>query len=595
VTRVDRAILVVLCAAFLLVVGAVAWPGVSPQLIPADVGVPGASSSPAGAKANVAPDTYREGILGRASSASPFGARSQADRDLVALVFAGLIRMGPNGTVLPDLATDWAIDSTGATYTFHLRSNARWQDGAAVTSADVAFTIHTLQDPGYTGPGSTSWREVAVDTPDPRTVRFTIAHPLGGFLPAFTQPIAPAHLLDGVAPEDLPSHPFGLQPVGAGPFRLVSFNAGQAVLERSRYAYETLPAPDASDSPGASAGAASASAASASAGSASPSAGATGVPIRRIELHFFATPEAASAAFEAGHLDAVDGLPPAAATALAALPGVHVVPDQLTTVSSIVLNLRPGQAELRDVRVRRALLAAIDRQSLVSDVLAGFGSLADGLIPSSSGVAVPTANPDQPYSRGAAVKLLESAGWTRVNERWRAPKAKRAFHLDLVSPDAASSPTLATFAERIAEGWQALGIDAKAVPMPPASLVGQRLQAGNFQAALVDLAVGHDPDLYPLFASSQVLGGGTNLSGIQDPALDRLLISAREAVDDAARRKAYGALEAYLSTNQIVLPLAVQDDPLVVGPRLIGPAPRTLADASERFGDVLSWRLANGR
>ena len=67
-----------------------------------------------------------------------------------------------------------------------------------MTADDVAFTIHVLQDPAYTGPGAGSWNEVTVDTDGARTVVFTLATPLGGFLQAATQPIAPAHLLAGV-------------------------------------------------------------------------------------------------------------------------------------------------------------------------------------------------------------------------------------------------------------------------------------------------------------------------------------------------------------------------------------------------------------
>ena len=97
---------------------------------------------------------YREGVLGRPSSVSPFTARTQADRDLVALVFSGLVRNGPDGTLVPDLAERWSVDATGATWTFQLRDDARWHDGEPVTAEDVAFTIRVLQDPAYTGPAA---------------------------------------------------------------------------------------------------------------------------------------------------------------------------------------------------------------------------------------------------------------------------------------------------------------------------------------------------------------------------------------------------------------------------------------------------------
>ena len=90
---------------------------------------------------------YREGVLGRPVSVSPLSARTQADRDLVALVYSGLVRNGPAGTIVPDLAERWTVDGTGAVWTFQLREDARWHDGEPVTAEDVVFTIHVLQDP----------------------------------------------------------------------------------------------------------------------------------------------------------------------------------------------------------------------------------------------------------------------------------------------------------------------------------------------------------------------------------------------------------------------------------------------------------------
>src|SRR5207344_1340889 len=140
-------------------------------------------------------------------------ARSQADRDLVALIFSGLVRNGPGGSIVPDLADSWSVDPTGKTWTFHLRDDATWQDGVPVTAEDVVFTIHTLQDPAYTGPAAGSWSEVDVRAAGDRTVTFSLMTPLGGFLQAATQPIAPAHLLADVPVTALADHPFGTQPV----------------------------------------------------------------------------------------------------------------------------------------------------------------------------------------------------------------------------------------------------------------------------------------------------------------------------------------------------------------------------------------------
>ncbi len=96
--------------------------------------------------------TYREGVVGHPSSINPLTASTQVDRDLVALLFRGLLRAGPNGTLLPDLARSWAVSPDGLTYTFNMRTDARWEDGQPVTAADVVFTVGLAQDPDYDGP-----------------------------------------------------------------------------------------------------------------------------------------------------------------------------------------------------------------------------------------------------------------------------------------------------------------------------------------------------------------------------------------------------------------------------------------------------------
>ncbi len=570
-TRIDRAIVLALSAAFVLVSAAVVWSsGANGTGGPIDSGSPSAP----GAVASAVPDdgTYREGVISRPAAVSPFGASSQADRDLVALVFAGLVRLAPDETVEPDLASSWTVDPSGRIYTFNLRPDATWQDGEPVTAADVVFTIHALQDPRYTGPGASSWAEVTVAAIDPHTVRFSLAHALGGFLTAFTQPIAPAHLLAGVPAEGLADDPFGLAPVGAGPFELQSLTVDEAILVRPPGAEAPVSSPSSSASPASS-----------------------GRPIDRIELHFFDTPSALAAAFRTGTLDAADGLPAADATALGATPGARLDVQRLTTVSSIALNLRPNHPEWHDPRARRGLLEAIDRDGIVSQVLLGLAERADSLLPPGSAMNDPTKSPPIAFNPAAAAKDLGAAGWTKVAGAWRAPRGKAPYGLELIAPDATSNPTAGLIAQAVAADWRAFGLTVSVSLLPAATFVDQRLDAAAFNVALVDLAIGHDPDLYPLLASSQVLSGRSNVTGYQDSALDRKLVAARQAVDPTARRAAYGAVEAALATSLPLLPLVVRDDPLVLGPRVLGEVPRLLADRSERFDDVLTWRLANGR
>jgi peptide/nickel transport system substrate-binding protein len=580
-TRLDRFVVGSLVLAFALIASLVGMPAVLPA------GTTQASAGPSPSDAGpVEWRPYREGMVGHATAVSPFTAHNQADRDLVALVFSGLVRNGPNGAIVPDLAKRWTVDSSGAVWTFELRSDARWQDGEPVTAEDVAFTIRTLQDPSYTGPAAGSWQDVTVRTEGALSVVFTLSTPLGGFLQAATQPIAPAHLLLGIPVDQLATDPFGQQPIGSGPFALVSLDASSAEL-RPAAAFAPAELPAASPS----------SLATDSLVTPGPSGRPAGpIPyLEGIEFRFFDDPDALVAAYRQGDLDAASGLPPAMIGELASATGSRILRYPGSTLTAVLLNLRPNVHAFASPAVRIALLEAIDRPALIDSAFAMAASAASGLIPSSSVLFDLGAAGTVPYDRPAAQKALKAAGWTKVANAWRRPKFKKPFTFDLLSPDAASNPAAFAAAEAVARDWKRIGLQVTHVALPPAEFVTDRLAKGTFTVAVADVTVGLDPDLYPLLASSQTLTGGSNVIGLQDPALDKLLVAARKPETTATRAAAYSALQAELGKGLYVLPLAFADESIVVRDTLQGPVPRQVADPSDRFWDVLTWRLAADR
>jgi peptide/nickel transport system substrate-binding protein len=526
---------------------------------------------------------YREGILGGPLSVSPLTARTQVDRDLVALVFSGLVRNGPGATLVPDLAERWTVDDSGTTWTVTLREGATWHDGAPVTSADVVYTIKTMQDPAYVGPAAGSWSEVTVTAPSDHTVTFTLATPLGGFLQALTQPIAPAHILGEVPVDELPAHPFGQQPVGNGPFTLVELTPTSASLLPALHGApaEPEPTPRSTDS----------------LGSALP----TLRPDRPIpyldgiELRFALDAASLVGAFEAGDLDGISGLSPATSVDIATATGSRLLRYPGTTLTTVLLNQRPTHPEFRDPAVRAALLAAIDRSAIVDEVFAGAAVTASGPIPPSDEWFDPAADPGVAYDPAAAVKALEATRWERKDDGWFLEGGTDELAVEVLSPSQESNPALFATAARVAQAWRAIDIDATHVALPPGEFATDRLATGTFDVAVTDVTIGMDPDLYPLLASSQTLTGGSNVSGVQDQTLDQLLTKARAPGSTEARMAAYKALQAHLATGRFVLPIAFADEVVVVHPTLEGAEVRQVDDPSDRFWDVLTWRLADGR
>jgi peptide/nickel transport system substrate-binding protein len=574
----DRIVVGVLALVLVVLTGAVIAPSLGP-------------SSPEASPAPTLPaaEPYVEGVIGSATTASPFGARTATERAIVALLFRGLVRLGPDDILVGDLAERWDVDATGSTWTFHLRDGLVWQDGQPLDAADVLFTIAALSDPDYSGPGAASWREVTAAAPDPHTVVLTLATPLGGFLQAATQPIAPRHLLDGISPADLPAAAFGQRPVGSGSFRLVALDDRHALLlpaipEDLGTGEATLegatPRPtDSLATP--------------------PPAVPGGLPLpylAGLEFRFFDDPGALESAWRAGDLDGASGLAPADAAALAATSGARLLRYPSTTLLSVTLNLRASHPEFRDAAVRRALLAAIDRDAIVATILAGQGARADSPIPPNSWAFDPAASPPVVHDPKAARAALVAAGWKEAAEGGWIPKgAKAPLTIELLCPEESANPTTFAVAASIAEDWRGIGLTVVQTPLSGSELVGGRLRTGEFTAAIIGLGIGLDPDLYPILASTQAVSSGSNFSGLQDPALDKLLIAARAPGTDEARKAAYVTLQAQLATATYLLPIAFRDEVVVVRAALQGPEIRPIGSPGDRFWDVLTWRLADGR
>ena len=550
-------------------------------LLPTDAGLPTASETPA--PTTVAARPYREGFVGQPTSVSPFGATTAADRALVALTFSGLVRLGTDGDPVPDLAASWTIDPAGRSYTFQLRPDATWQDGQPVTAHDVEFTIGALKDPAYTGPGGASWRDVSVTVLGPRTVRLDLGDPIAGFLYAATQPIAPAHLLEGTPAADLATDAFGQAPVGSGPYRLVSWNAGAASLELAspRPAAEvSVPSPTPTVD---------------SLATVVPSSGPSAPGLARIEFRFSEDPGVLATAYRAGELDAVSGLPPQLEAQLGDEAGSQLLRYPRSTLTAVVFDLRPGNAAFRDARVRRGLLEAVDRDGIVAGPMAGLAVRADAPIPPSFAAYDQTVSRPVAQDRAGAAKDLATGGWRHTAAGWIRPGQKTATPLRLLCPEAASNPVGCAVANAVAADWRTVGLTVDVIPLPPSELVAKHLRTGEFDAAVLDIAIGLDPDLYPLLASSQTISGGSNVSGLQDPQLDQKLAAARRPASDAVRLAAWRDLQAYLATSTFMLPIAFRDEVVVARDTLSGPIVRPIGDGSDRFYDVLTWRLADDR
>ena len=143
------------------------------------------------------------------------------------LIFNGLTSHDGDDQVAPGLAESWEFDEESCTYTFHLAENVKWHDGEPFTADDVKFTIEAIMDPENGSENAPNYEDVQeITVVDDHTVSFKLDAPNVAFLDYMTMAVLPKHLLEG---EDMQTSDFFRHPVGTGPYKLESWEEGQAI------------------------------------------------------------------------------------------------------------------------------------------------------------------------------------------------------------------------------------------------------------------------------------------------------------------------------------------------------------------------------
>ena len=174
---------------------------------------------------------YREAILGQAKSINPLFPESSASADVSSLVFSGLTKLNGRREIMPDLAERWDISADRKVYTFFLRPNLFWQDGAKLTAQDIAFTIDRVKNPDTRSTFASNWSGVDYTVVDERTITFILPSSYGNFLSNTTLGILPKHKLEAVKPSNMRSSEFNQKPVGSGPYKLSLLEVHSTVID----------------------------------------------------------------------------------------------------------------------------------------------------------------------------------------------------------------------------------------------------------------------------------------------------------------------------------------------------------------------------
>ena len=499
-----------------------------------------------------------EGVVGSPSSLNPLlAAFNDVDKDLTSLLFAGLTRLGPDGSIEPDLADSWEISEDGKTYVFHIRTDVKWHDGLSIVPEDVVFTFRLLQSKNLpTNPDITAlWQKVRVEREGAESVRFTLGQPFAPFLSYTTVGILPQHLLPDVRPADMPRAAFNANPVGNGPFIIKRVALDEVRLEANQLYHGGRPLLDS------------------------------------ITFKFLKDDKALAAALNTHQVDAGLLRSSAGRDALAlAQQNPDMVLRGVPRVSYSLLFLNTQSPLFQDKLVRQAIAYGIDKQALVEDVVDSMGVVANSPIPPDTWAYNPEIKHNS-YDPERAAELLDESGW-KHNAKGVREKDGVPLQFVLLTND---DKVRVIIAEQLVRSFRELGMDVEAQSSGPTGLIQNFLLPRKYQAILYGLDPGYDPDLYPIWHSSQSSGPGLNVAAYANPELDTLLEQARTSTDMERRRDLYWQSQALFAEEVPSILLYYPLYTYVQHRRINGVSLGILFDTSSRFSNVKDWYLQTQR
>jgi len=497
---------------------------------------------------------YTEGVAGTWQRVNPlYASANEVDSDLSHLVFAGLLRIAPDGRVIPDMADMPTVSDDDRTYTFKIRRNVRWHDGAPVTSRDVAFTVRMLVDAEFRGDPilAEGWRGAIVETPDDETVIVTLRQASSPFLArSATIGILPEHLLGTVSAADLYDATFNASPVGSGPYRVVALDSREARL--TAYDNYHLGRPN----------------------------------FDSFTLRFYTDDAAASRALQSGDVGALFLRRTPSPGELADLSSAKDIKvEQIRGSAHVLLYLNTSNAMFVEEEVRRAISLGIDRQAIANLAYAGTAT------PSSSPIAPGSWSYVEEYdqvelNRSEARTLLQDAGWQPAPSTGILTREGQEFRFTIrVDND----PARLAAAGEIASQLEGLGIRVSVASTTFSVLRRDYLEPRRFEAAISVWDQGPDPDPYFAWHSSQLGSAGLNFANYENTIADELIAQGRMTNDLDIRRDSYRQFQEIWQTQS---PSVV-----LVYPRLAYAHPDGLDGlttglaffGASRFADIQKW------
>lgn len=419
-------------------------------------------------------------------------------------IFDGLTYRGPDMKLVPALAESWEELDEGKRIRFKLREGVTFHNGEAFNADAVKFTFdRLLGEEGGKGPQRSNYIAIdKVEVIDANTVDFHLKNPdpvLLTKLAGYGAMIVPPKYIAEKGDEF-----FNLNPVGTGPFKVVSYEPKVALkMEANADYYGDV------------------------------------AKISELEFRFITEPATAVAELQAGRVDLVipPTIPISMIPTIKADANLELVSTAGPTVYSLRYNTRDGITA--DERVRKALIMAVDRETIVKEILGGEAEVI-GQFQGALSFGYDDSLKPLPFDQEAAKKLLAEAG----------VQPGATIQIDIRGNDA----TFGEVTQAVAAYLSMVGINATIQPHETNTLLNDIIPQGKtgamFQQSWGGWTFDYDNTAYSMYHSGEKWNPYDS-----DPDMDKLLESQRPLTDRAEREKILKEIANYAATRSLEMPL----------------------------------------
>lgn len=456
-------------------------------------------------------------MIGEPSSLISMIAGEAPSSAISANIFNTLLKYNQNLDLTGELVENWQISPDQKTITFKLKPNLKWADGKPLTSADVLWTWQAVTDDKNGSPYASDYQLVKhAEAPDPLTFKVTYVEP---FAPAMDSwaglQILPKHLLEG---QDLHTTSFTHKPVGSSFYKLENWTAGQNIqLSRN------------------------------------PSSVLGPANIEQLVTRIIPDNSAQFLELMADNIDSM-GLDPTQFS--------RIVPARPKLMQTLNLYKELGNSytymgfnlkrkPFDDVRVRKAINYAIDKQEIIDGVYLGLGiNIASPYKPGTR-----WSNPDlknYAYDPEKAKALLKEAGFV-ANKDGVLERDGKPLSFEILTNQNKEREKSAVLIQR---RLKAVGIHVTIRPLEWASFISNFIKKGDFDVVILGWGLGLDPDQFNIWHSSEQGGDKFNFIGYSNPKVDELLVRGRMELNPDKRQEIYHAFAKELLEDSPIVYLS---------------------------------------